>query len=54
MLQRVTNKTKRNACELFTPSTVQEFSSDRPAVAAPDGSIVSGPRAAFDALFKKK
>ena len=54
VLQRVTNKAKRNTCELFTPSTVQEFSSDRPVVASPDGSSVSSPRAAFDALFKKK
>ncbi len=54
ILQRVTNKTKRNACELFAPSTVQEFASDRPAAAAPDGSMVDSPRAAFDALFKKK
>ena len=54
VLQRVTNKTKRNTCELFAPSTVQEFASDRPAVSAPDGSVADSPRAAFDALFKKK
>ncbi len=54
VLQRITNKTKRNTCELFTPNTVQEFASDRPATAAADGTVVSSPRAAFDALYKKK
>jgi hypothetical protein len=53
-LQRITNKTKRNACELFTSNTVQEFASDRPTTNAADGTVVSSPRAAFDALFKKK
>jgi hypothetical protein len=50
---RVTSKTKRNTCELFTPNTVQEFASDRPAPSA-GGVASSSPRAAFDALFKKK
>lgn len=54
VVQRITNKTRRNACELFTPNTVQEFASDMPAVASPDGGSVASPRAAFDALFKKK
>jgi hypothetical protein len=54
VLQRITNKTKRNACELFTPNTVQEFASDRPAPNTANGTVVSSPRAAFDALFKKK
>ena len=52
--QRVTNKTRRNGCELFTPNTVQEFASDRPANNAANGTVVSSPRAAFDALFKRK
>jgi hypothetical protein len=52
VLQRVTNKSRRNSCELFTPNTVQEFASDRP---SPDNAAASNsPRAAFDALFKKK
>jgi hypothetical protein len=46
VLARVANKTKRNTCELFAPNTVQEFAQDR--------SSASDPRAAFDALFKKK
>jgi hypothetical protein len=50
---RITSKTRRNACELFTPNTVQEFASDRPAV-EDGGAATSSPRAAFDALFKKK
>jgi predicted RNA-binding Zn-ribbon protein involved in translation (DUF1610 family) len=54
VLQRITNKTRRNACELFTPNTVQEFASDRPATNTANGTVVSSPRAAFDALFKKK
>jgi len=54
VLKRVTNKTKRNSCGLFAPNTVQEFGSDRPVAASPDGGSVSSPRAAFDALFKKK
>ncbi len=53
VLTRVTNKTRRNTCELFTPNTVQEFASDKPA-AGPGGPSPSSPRAAFDALFKKK
>ncbi len=53
VLTRVTNKSKRNACELFTPNTVQEFASDKPAAGA-GSSAPSSPRAAFDALFKKK
>jgi hypothetical protein len=52
VLQRVTNKSKRNTCDLFTPNAVQEFASDRPSTG---GSGTSGsPRDAFDALFKKK
>ncbi|MDD5562098.1 MAG: hypothetical protein PHQ91_00140 [Thermoanaerobaculaceae bacterium] len=54
VLERVTNKTRRNACELMTPNTVQEFASDRPVAVTPEGSAVSSPRAAFDALFNKK
>jgi hypothetical protein len=54
VVERVTNKTRRNACELMTPNTVQEFGSDRPAAATPDGSAAASPRAAFDALFSKK
>jgi hypothetical protein len=46
---RVPNKTRRNTCELFTPATVQEFTSDRST-----GPSSNDPRAAFDALFKKK
>jgi hypothetical protein len=53
VVQRVTNKSNRNACELFTPNTVQEFASDR-TTAATGGTPASNPRAAFDALFKKK
>jgi hypothetical protein len=47
VLQRVVSKTKRNPCELFTPNAVQEFASDMRAA-------TTSPRAAFDALFKKK
>ena len=47
VLQRIVAKGKRNACELFAPNTIQEFASDQ---AAPS----SDPRAAFDALFKKR
>ncbi len=47
ILQRVESKAKRNACQLFTPNTVQEFASDSRAAS-------SDPRAAFDALFRKK
>ncbi len=54
VLERVTNKTRRNTCELMTPNTVQEFASDRPAAVTPDGSATTSPRAAFDALFNKK
>jgi hypothetical protein len=47
ILQRVTSKATRNTCELFAANTIQEFGSDRVA-ASPN------PRAAFDALFRKK
>lgn len=47
ILQRVASKTTRNTCELFAPNTIQEFGSDRVAAS-------SDPRAAFDALFRKK
>jgi len=47
VLQRVVSKTKRNACQLFTPNAVQEFASDLRAA-------TTSPRAAFDSLFKKK
>jgi hypothetical protein len=47
VLQRISSKTKRNSCELFATSTVQEFAADQPPKSA-------DPRAAFDALFKKK
>jgi hypothetical protein len=47
VVQRVASKTKRNACELFAPNTVQEFGVEKAAVS-------NDPRAAFDALFKKK
>jgi hypothetical protein len=46
VLTRIVNKSKRNSCDLFTPNTIQEFTSDRAAAS-------SDPRAAFDALFKK-
>jgi hypothetical protein len=46
---RVANKTRRNSCDLFAPATAQEFASDRSAA-----SPTNDPRAAFDALFKKK
>jgi hypothetical protein len=45
VLVRVQNKSKRNTCELYSPNTIQEFTSDRAAAS-------SDPRAAFDALFK--
>ena len=41
------SKTKRNTCEVYAPNTIQEFSQDRVAAS-------SDPRAAFDALFRKK
>ncbi len=47
ILARIASKTKRNACELFSPNTIQEFAADKP-------SASSDPRAAFDALFKKR
>jgi hypothetical protein len=47
ILQRVESKSKRNTCQLFTPKSVQEFASDARAAS-------SDPRAAFDALFRKK
>jgi hypothetical protein len=47
VLVRIQNKSKRNECELYAPNTIQEFGQD---VAAPS----SDPRAAFDALFRKK
>ena len=47
VIERISSKTKRNSCELFAANTVQEFASDRAAAR-------SDPRAAFDALFKKK
>jgi hypothetical protein len=47
VLERISSKTKRNACEMFAPNTVQEFASDR-------ATFQADPRAAFDALFKKK
>ena len=51
VLQRIANKTRRNACQLFAPNTVQEFASERDGAAAPDGLDA---RSAFDALFKKR
>jgi hypothetical protein len=55
VLQRITSKTKRNACELFTPNTVQEFGGERPPMNSTTGEPrYHDPRAAFDALFKKK
>jgi len=48
VLVRITSKSKRNECELYAPNTIQEFTTDRAAVASSD------PRAAFDALFKKR
>jgi len=45
--ERIANKIKRNDCELFTPGLVQEFAREQPAAS-------SSPRAAFDALFRKK
>lgn len=52
VLQRITSKSRRNTCELFTPNTVQEFASERPP--ADSNASSNSPRAAFDALFKKK
>ncbi len=52
--ERVTNKSRRNACELMTPNTVQEFASDRPSPAAGGEAAGSPSRAAFDALFNRK
>jgi hypothetical protein len=50
VLQGIANKTKRNACQLFAPKTVQEFAPESEAAAAPGGLDA---RSAFDALFKK-
>jgi len=50
---RIPSKSKRNACEFFTPNTVQEFASDRPAPTSTGGRPSNDPRSAFDALFKK-
>ena len=47
VLFRFDSKTKRNTCDLYAPNTIQEFSQDRVAASA-------DPRAAFNALFKKK
>lgn len=47
VVERVVNKIKRNVCELFTPSLVQEFAKEQP-------TVTSKPRDAFDALFAKK
>lgn len=47
VLVRIVAKTKRNTCELYAPNTIQEFASDAVAKSA-------DPRAAFDALFRKK
>ena len=46
VIERVANKTKRNTCELFAPRTIQEF--------APEPVAAASPRAAFDALFRKR
>ncbi len=46
VLQRVANKTKRNDCQYFAPNTIREF--------APEPAAAADPRAAFDALFRKK
>ena len=55
VLQRIAAKSKRNTCELFTPNTVQEFGGELPPVTtSPGGPRFNDPRAAFDALFKKK
>ena len=47
--ERVTSKSKRNRCELFSPAVVQVFASEGRDSSQPS----SDPRAAFDALFKK-
>ena len=47
VLVRIATKGKRNECDMYTPASTQEFASDRVATH-------SDPRAAFDALFKKK
>jgi hypothetical protein len=47
VLIRIAAKSKRNDCELFVPASSQEFAADRVATH-------SDPRAAFDALFRKK
>lgn len=44
---RIASKARRNTCELFAPAAAQEFAAE-PERAASD------PRAAFDALFRKK
>ncbi len=46
VLQRVVSKTKRNECSSFAPNTIQEFAAE-PAAS-------KDPRAAFEALFRKK
>jgi hypothetical protein len=46
----VRSKNSRNTCELFTPQTVLDATGRR--ASAPAGPL--DPRAAFDALFKKK
>jgi hypothetical protein len=46
VLQRVANKNAANACQLFSPRLVQEFASEE--LSPKD------PRAAFDALFRKR
>jgi hypothetical protein len=55
VLQRVASKAKRNTCETFTPNTIQEFAGEQPQVSlGPGEAKYSDPRAAFNALFKKK
>lgn len=46
VFQRVSNKSKRNRCEYFAPNTIREFT--------PEPAAANDPRAAFDALFRKK
>lgn len=46
VLTRVPNKNAANACQLYSPRLVQEFASDEPSL--------KDPRAAFEALFRKR
>ena len=51
---RVTSKTGANDCTFFRPETVLDATGRRIATPGPAPEKASDPRAAFDALFKKK